>query len=60
MSFAKNQEKPDNIIGQLQRNQALVILGDHGFRISADGEHYQHGGVSTLERIISVISLLPV
>ncbi|MFV2055464.1 MAG: DUF6079 family protein [Thiohalomonadales bacterium] len=48
-----------NIVGKLDTEQALIVCGDHGFRISADGKCYQHGGASTLERIIPVILLVP-
>ncbi|VAW84081.1 hypothetical protein MNBD_GAMMA16-715 [hydrothermal vent metagenome] len=48
-----------NIIGQLQTDQELIVSGDHGFRISSDGKHYQHGGASTLERVIPFVVLIP-
>ncbi len=47
-------------INQLDVNRPLMISADHGFRISADGRSYQHGGSSTLERVIPVIRLKPV
>jgi len=37
-----------------------MISGDHGFRISRDGKRYEHGGSSTLERVIPVIQMKPV
>lgn len=49
-----------NKIGQFQPGQTLLVSGDHGFRISEDGTRYQHGGSSTLERVIPVIQLKPV
>ena len=49
-----------NKINQFDVNQPLMISADHGFRISADGRSYHHGGPSTLERVIPVIHLTPV
>jgi hypothetical protein len=37
----------------------LMISADHGFRIAKNGKSYQHGGASTLERVIPVINLMP-
>ena len=47
-------------INKLDVNRPLMISADHGFRISADGRSYQHGGSSTLERVIPVIRLKPI
>jgi hypothetical protein len=33
----------------------LLIFGDHGFRMKADGTSFTHGGASTLERLVPVI-----
>lgn len=49
-----------NKINQFDVNRPLMISADHGFRISADGRSYQHGGPSTLERVIPVIHLKPI
>jgi hypothetical protein len=35
------------------------VFADHGFRLSADGRGYTHGGPSTLERIVPVLRLQP-
>jgi hypothetical protein len=37
----------------------LVIFADHGFRLSADGRSYRHGGTSTLEQLVPILHLLP-
>ncbi len=37
----------------------LLILADHGFRVSVDGRAYIHGGPSTLERLVPVIRYCP-
>ncbi|MGH8580009.1 MAG: hypothetical protein ACREVK_07795, partial [Gammaproteobacteria bacterium] len=39
---------------QLDPEQALLVFADHGFRLSPDGRRYQHGGLSTLERVVPV------
>ncbi len=38
-------------------SKPLMITTDHGFRIDKSGRKYQHGGASTLERVIPVIRL---
>jgi hypothetical protein len=47
-------------IGAFQTDLPLLISGDHGFRISTDGKRYEHGGSSTLERVIPMIEMIPV
>lgn len=47
-------------IGAFQTGLPLLISGDHGFRISRNGKRYEHGGSSTLERVIPVIQMMPV
>ena len=47
-------------LGAFQTDAPLMISGDHGFRISSDGKRYEHGGSSTLERVIPVIQMMPV
>ncbi len=46
-------------VGEFQTDTTLMISGDHGFRISRDGKRYEHGGSSTLERVIPVIQMMP-
>jgi len=36
----------------------LLLFGDHGFRLTPDGKGWQHGGDSSLERIVPVIELV--
>jgi len=45
------------ITKRLESNQKVVIFADHGFRLSVNGRHYQHGTGSTLERIIPFLVL---
>ncbi len=47
-------------IGQSQPGSSLMISADHGFRIAASGQSYQHGSSSTLERINPLIFLQPI
>jgi hypothetical protein len=42
---------------ELDPGLALVIVADHGFRISGDGARYEHGGRSTLERVVPVLEM---
>lgn len=42
------------LLPQLDPEQALLVFTDHGFRLSPDGRRYQHGGHSTLERVVPV------
>jgi hypothetical protein len=37
----------------------LTVFADHGFRLSADGGRYEHGGGSTLERLVPLWDLVP-
>ena len=46
-------------LGGFQTDAPLLISGDHGFRISRDGKRYEHGGSSTLERVIPMIWMMP-
>jgi hypothetical protein len=39
--------------------EPLLVFADHGFRIATDGRSYQHGGSSTLERVVPVLYLEP-
>jgi len=42
------------VLPQLDLERALLLFADHGFRLSPDGRRYQHGGSSTLERVVPV------
>ncbi|MGH6636630.1 MAG: hypothetical protein ACRED0_11055, partial [Gammaproteobacteria bacterium] len=42
------------LLPQLDPEQALLVFADHGFRLSPDGRRYQHGGLSTLERVVPI------
>ncbi len=42
---------------RLDAAQPVVIFGDHGFRLAADGASFTHGGPSTLERLTPVFLL---
>ncbi|MDH5672888.1 MAG: DUF6079 family protein [Myxococcales bacterium] len=44
---------------KLDTSVPLLVFGDHGFRMREDGRGYQHGGGSTLERVIPVLELRP-
>ena len=35
----------------------LLVFGDHGFRLKKDGSGFTHGGPSTLERLVPVLTL---
>jgi hypothetical protein len=45
--------------GRLDPARPLVVFGDHGFRLDADGRRWRHGGSSTLERVVPVLQLAP-
>ncbi len=47
------------IVPRLDRGQAVLVFGDHGFRMTFDGSGFTHGGSSTLERITPVFRLTP-
>ncbi len=42
---------------RLDPGKPVLVFGDHGFRLSADGREFVHGGPSTLERL-TVLFLL--
>lgn len=44
---------------RLDAGRPLVIFADHGFRLARDGNSYQHGGASVLERTVPVLRLVP-
>ncbi len=43
----------------LDPTRPLVVFADHGFRLSADAQRWEHGGSSALERVVPVIELRP-
>lgn len=47
------------VVEHLPQDRELLIFADHGFRMSADGRRYGHGGNSALERIVPLIQLVP-
>lgn len=48
------------IVGKFDPTKPVLIYGDHGFRMAADGSGFSHGGSSTAERITPVLRLIPV
>jgi hypothetical protein len=46
---------------RLDPRSPLLIFADHGFRLSADGRSYHHGGTSTLdlEQLVPILHLTP-
>ncbi len=44
---------------KLDQSKPLLIFGDHGYRVSANGRSLTHGGGSTLERLSPVLRLDP-
>jgi uncharacterized protein DUF6079 len=45
------------VAARLDPAQPIIIFGDHGFRLAADGRGFEHGGASTLERLTLVLRL---
>jgi hypothetical protein len=45
------------LLSRLDPAKAVVIFGDHGFRLTPDGVGFTHGGPSTLERLTVVLRL---
>lgn len=43
----------------LDPSAPITLFADHGFRIARDGRSYSHGGSSMIERLVPVISLVP-
>jgi hypothetical protein len=39
------------LIPRLDSTRPVLVFGDHGFRLAADGSGFTHGGPSTLERL---------
>jgi len=44
----------ERISSRLDKRLPLLVFADHGFRISKNGLRYEHGGDSTLERVVPV------
>ncbi|MEW6367841.1 MAG: DUF6079 family protein [Acidobacteriota bacterium] len=44
---------------RLDQSKPLLLFADHGFRIALDGGSYTHGGDSTLERLVPLLSMAP-
>ena len=44
---------------RLDASGRVTLFADHGFRLSADGARYEHGGSATLERLVPVWDLTP-
>ncbi|MBI4584802.1 MAG: type II toxin-antitoxin system HicA family toxin [Planctomycetes bacterium] len=47
------------VMPRLDPGRPLLLFADHGFRIGPDGDSFQHGGPSALERIVPVLRLEP-
>jgi hypothetical protein len=60
IALAELQASTRRLRRRLDPAQAVLLVADHGFRIAADGRSYQHGGRSTLERVVPVLDLEPV
>ncbi len=45
------------LLPRLDPSRPVVVFGDHGFRLSADGREFTHGGPSTLERLTAIFLL---
>ncbi|MCI0446824.1 DUF6079 family protein [bacterium] len=46
------------IVADLDTSQKVIILADHGFRLNPEGTAFSHGGPSTLERLIPILTLV--
>jgi hypothetical protein len=42
---------------RLDPSRPVLVFGDHGFRLAADGRGFEHGGTSTLERLTLMLRL---
>jgi hypothetical protein len=47
------------LVHRLDPAKPVLVFGDHGFRLTADGKAFTHGGSSTLERLVPVLKLEP-
>jgi hypothetical protein len=45
-------------IPRLDPARDFLVFADHGFRLDASGHRFQHGGASTLERVVPVCRLV--
>lgn len=45
------------VAARLDPSRPVLVFGDHGFRLAADGRGFKHGGASTLERLTLVLRL---
>mgnify|MGYP007114244179 FL=1 len=45
------------IRARLPHDRPLLVFGDHGFRLDPAGRRFVHGGDSTLERVVPLVSL---
>lgn len=43
--------------GGFDGTRPLLVFADHGFRIAPDGKSYRHGGPTTLERVVPILTL---
>lgn len=43
----------------LDRARPVLVFADHGFRLDREGRRFAHGGASTLERVVPVVTLRP-
>jgi len=57
LGFAELRLALGGLRKRLDLGRSLLVFGDHGFRLSADGKSYRHGGASTLERTVPVLRL---
>jgi hypothetical protein len=49
----------NRLVHRLDPEKPVLVFGDHGFRLTADGKAFSHGGPSTLERLVPVLKLEP-
>jgi hypothetical protein len=45
------------VAARLDPSRPVLVFGDHGFRLAADGRGFEHGASSTLERLTLVLRL---
>ena len=59
MADAEIRAAARSVAARLDPARSLRLFADHGFRISQDGRNYEHGGDSTLERVVPLLSMVP-
>ncbi len=59
IALAELRASARRLRGRLDPAEPVLVFADHGFRIATDGRSYQHGGRSTLERVVPVLYLEP-